>query len=109
MKRTRRAAEGFTIRANEEGVWVDGNDERGVMFGTGRLLREMRMTHGKVTLEDGFFDHDHTEVSIAWTPAWVSTEDAFLRRLGFESVGAVLSRLDCVRRERSRADSAAFG
>jgi hypothetical protein len=46
-------AEGYTLRANEEGVWVDGNDERGVMFGTGRLLREMRMTRGKVTIEDG--------------------------------------------------------
>jgi hypothetical protein len=47
-------AEGFTLRANNEGVSIDGNDERGVMFGTGRLLREMRMTRGKVTIEDGF-------------------------------------------------------
>jgi hypothetical protein len=46
-------AEGYTLRANEDGVWVDGNDERGVMFGAGRLLREMRMTRGKVTIEDG--------------------------------------------------------
>jgi len=45
--------EGYTLRANSEGVWVDGNDERGVMFGTGRLLRELRMTRGKVTIEDG--------------------------------------------------------
>jgi hypothetical protein len=45
--------EGFTIRANEQGVWVDGNDERGVMFGVGRLLREFRLTRGKVVIEDG--------------------------------------------------------
>jgi hypothetical protein len=55
-------AEGFTLRANEEGVWVDGNDERGVMFGTGRLLRELRMTRGKITIEDG--------ISITTTPKY---------------------------------------
>ncbi|HEY6229476.1 MAG TPA: glycoside hydrolase family 20 zincin-like fold domain-containing protein, partial [Verrucomicrobiae bacterium] len=47
-------AEGFTIRAEKENVSIDGNDERGVMFGVGRLLRELRMTRGKVALEDGF-------------------------------------------------------
>jgi hypothetical protein len=47
-------AEGFTIRANEQGVRVEGNDERGVMFGIGRLLREMRMSRWKVTIDDGF-------------------------------------------------------
>jgi hypothetical protein len=53
-EKTAAGAEGFTIRADNAGVFVDGNDERGVMFGTGRLLREMRMTRGKVTLGDGF-------------------------------------------------------
>src|SRR5690242_10058520 len=33
-------AEGFTMRAEKDSVSIDGNDERGVMFGVGRLLRE---------------------------------------------------------------------
>jgi hypothetical protein len=47
-------AEGFTIHATSENLSIDGNDERGVMFGVGRLLRELRMTRGKVTLDDNF-------------------------------------------------------
>lgn len=47
-------AEGFTIQAQKEGVSIDGNDERGVMFGAGRLLRELRMTRRNVELEDRF-------------------------------------------------------
>lgn len=33
-------------------VFVVGNDARGVLFGVGRLLREMHMTRGKCTLAD---------------------------------------------------------
>jgi len=48
------AAEGYRISALEpNGVVVAGNDERGVLFGVGRLLREMRMSPGKITLAGG--------------------------------------------------------
>jgi hypothetical protein len=35
-------------------VWVAGNDARGVLFGVGRLLRELRLGRLKVTLPAGF-------------------------------------------------------
>jgi hypothetical protein len=43
-------AEGYRIRTEAEAraVVVAGNDARGVLFGVGRLLRELRMTPGKV-------------------------------------------------------------
>src|SRR6185295_18194752 len=50
--------EGYSIRvaagAGGPIVWVGGNDERGVLFGAGRLLRALHMETGRVTLEDGF-------------------------------------------------------
>lgn len=47
------AAEGYRISAlKPNGVVVSGNDERGVLFGVGRLLREMRMSRAKVTVDD---------------------------------------------------------
>jgi hypothetical protein len=46
--------EGFqlVIETSGEGatVFVVGNDARGVLFGIGRLLQEMRMTRGKITV-----------------------------------------------------------
>jgi hypothetical protein len=48
-------AEGFRIQVPEPStVLVVGNDERGVLFGIGRLLRELRMARGKVLLPAGF-------------------------------------------------------
>jgi hypothetical protein len=41
-------AEGFRLRIDPTGVVISGNDERGVLFGVGRLLRELRMTPGSV-------------------------------------------------------------
>jgi hypothetical protein len=35
-------------------VWVAGNDSRGVLFGVGRLLRELRLERDRVTLPAGF-------------------------------------------------------
>jgi hypothetical protein len=35
-------------------VTVTGNDARGVLFGVGRLLRELRMARGSVQIPDGF-------------------------------------------------------
>jgi len=45
--------EGYQVAVHRRGggpptVWVQGTDERGVLFGTGRLLRELRMSRGVV-------------------------------------------------------------
>ena len=53
-----KGAEGYRIAVMTEGrtapaVFVIGNDARGVLFGVGRLLRELHMVRGKVTLADG--------------------------------------------------------
>jgi hypothetical protein len=47
-------AEGYSIRVANGRVLVNGNDQRGVLFGVGRLLRAMRMTPGHATLDDLF-------------------------------------------------------
>ena len=48
--------EGFHIRAVASGpsVLVIGNDARGVLFGVGRLLRELRTSQGRVSLPATF-------------------------------------------------------
>jgi hypothetical protein len=50
--------EGYRIGVRGGGaapvVWVAGNDARGVLFGVGRLLRELRLGRLKVTLPAGF-------------------------------------------------------
>lgn len=54
----RAAAEGFEIASKKLGetdaVLVVGNDERGVLFGIGQLLRAMRLSPGKVELADNY-------------------------------------------------------
>ena len=47
-------AEGFHIEVVGDSVRVTGNDARGVLFGIGRLLREMRMERGAVSITDGW-------------------------------------------------------
>jgi hypothetical protein len=48
-------AEGYRIQTPEPAtVLVVGDDPRGVLFGIGRLLRELRMTRGKILLPGGF-------------------------------------------------------
>ncbi|HEY2252678.1 MAG TPA: hypothetical protein VGH74_16505, partial [Planctomycetaceae bacterium] len=47
-------AEGYRIQTPESAtVLVVGNDPRGVLFGIGRLLREVHMSRGKVLLDAG--------------------------------------------------------
>ncbi|MCW5977667.1 MAG: hypothetical protein KIT09_06300 [Bryobacteraceae bacterium] len=46
--------EGYEIRSDANEVRIAGNDSRGVLFGVGRLLRELRMRPGSVSLPDGF-------------------------------------------------------
>ncbi len=49
-------AEGYRIEVDAEhpGVVILGNDERGVVFGIGRLVRELRMSAGRVLLPADF-------------------------------------------------------
>jgi len=51
-------AEGYSIHTTAHAVAIAGNDARGVLFGIGRLLRELRITRGSIQLPDNF-----TEVS----------------------------------------------
>jgi hypothetical protein len=50
--------EGYTIRVDQTKeaptVWIGGNDERGVLFGIGHLLRTLRMEKRKITLPADF-------------------------------------------------------
>ncbi|MDA1236650.1 MAG: hypothetical protein O3A53_17835 [Acidobacteria bacterium] len=48
------AAEGYRIRTGNHGVIVAGNDSRGVLYGVGRLLRNLRMEPGSIRLPDDF-------------------------------------------------------
>ncbi len=49
-----RPAEGYRIRVTANEVIVEGNDARGVLFGTGRLLRALALSKGSVAIADGF-------------------------------------------------------
>ena len=48
--------EGYQILSvpNDPLIAVMGHDERGVLFGVGRLLRELRMTRGRIEVPAGF-------------------------------------------------------
>jgi hypothetical protein len=56
------AAEGYQLLSSPSGAVVNGNDARGVLFGVGRLLRELRMTRGSVLLPN--------DLSIQTAPAY---------------------------------------
>ncbi len=49
-------AEGYQVRVRKEtsapAVFIIGNDSRGLLFGVGRLLRELHMERGRVSIED---------------------------------------------------------
>ncbi|MEO7145217.1 MAG: glycoside hydrolase family 20 zincin-like fold domain-containing protein, partial [Bryobacteraceae bacterium] len=44
-------ADGYRLQVSRSGVSVRGNDERGVLFGVGRLLREMHMDRDRLGVE----------------------------------------------------------
>ena len=44
------AAEGYRLRSSGNSVEITGNDERGVLFGIGGLLRALEMRRDSVTL-----------------------------------------------------------
>ena len=43
-------AEGFRLQVRGSGVDIQGNDERGTLFGVGRFLRELRWDHGQAEI-----------------------------------------------------------
>ena len=45
-------AEGFSLAVTGASIDVQGNDERGVLFGAGRLLREMHMSRQSVSINE---------------------------------------------------------
>ena len=59
-------AEGYQVAVlgNRPIVAVFGNDERGVLFGVGRLLRELRMIRGRVTIASGFQEVSAPETAL---------------------------------------------
>ncbi len=55
VSNTRRGPkEGYSISTSGTAVRVEGNDERGVLFGVGHLLRTLRLARGRAELPDGF-------------------------------------------------------
>ncbi len=44
------AREGYQLKTTGSGVSISGNDARGVLFGTGHLLRTLRIEKSKITL-----------------------------------------------------------
>ncbi len=54
ITRTAGPAEGYRISVEGEHVVVAGNDARGILFGIGRLLREMRLTPGHANIDSDF-------------------------------------------------------
>lgn len=53
-----KAAEGYRIQIRQDdagaAVFVLGTDDRGVLFGVGRILRALRMSQAKISLADDF-------------------------------------------------------
>ena len=97
--RDREKLEGFRIGVDREGptVFVAGNDPRGVLFGVGRLLRELRMTRGRVLLPDGFRIETAPEVAIRG------------HQLGYRPKTNSYDAWDLPQWERYIRDLAAFG
>ncbi len=59
-------AEGYQVKvfAKSSLVVVSGNDERGVLFGIGRLLRELRMSRGRVLVPHDFEESSAPETRL---------------------------------------------
>ncbi len=83
-----RPAEGYRIRTEAKGPAVlgAGNDARGVLFGVGRLLRELRTTQGRVLLPSGFRSRPPQGIHSAAT-SLATGPDQLLRRLGPSPLG----------------------
>ncbi len=51
ISRSRGPAEGYSLKVDGSQVSISANDARGVLFGAGRLLREMHMRRGRITID----------------------------------------------------------
>ena len=56
--------EGYRVAAVDEQVGVEGRDDRGVLYGIGRLLRSLRMGPGRVALPRGFAAGEAPKVAL---------------------------------------------
>jgi hypothetical protein len=52
ITRSRGPAEGYSLKTGAGGASISANDARGLLFGIGRLLREMHMRRGRITISD---------------------------------------------------------
>ena len=53
MERGSGPADGFTVAVTAGGVSIQGNDDRGVIFGAGYFLRQLEMSRQHVSIADG--------------------------------------------------------
>ena len=88
--------EGYRVAVNAAGrsaptVLVLGADARGVLFGVGRLLRELRMTNRYLRVRADAFGHIVTAGDAARPSARLSAQDQLLRRLGTSRCGSSTS------------------
>ena len=108
----RPGAEGFQLAAAGTGagaeITVAGADERGVLFGVGRLLRELRMDRGTLAVAPSLRALDDADDAAPRPSARLPAEDQLLRRLDRRDVGAVHPRPGRLRQQRHRAHPAAF-
>ena len=101
-------AEGYSIRVRQQTVAVTGNDARGVLFGVGRLLRELRMQKGSISLAGDLDVTSAPQASATRPSARLPAQDQLLRRLVAAHLGAVHPRPGGVRHQRGGADSSAL-
>ncbi|HEV8037991.1 MAG TPA: hypothetical protein VGP62_03940, partial [Bryobacteraceae bacterium] len=52
ISRARGVAEGYSLKTSGGRVSLAANDARGMLFGMGRLLREMHMRHGRIAISE---------------------------------------------------------
>ena len=68
-------AEGYRIRVDAGGVSIVGRDARGVLFGVGHLLRELRMSRYRHSPARRSRYLDRARVSAARTSVGLSRQD----------------------------------
>lgn len=103
------AAEGYRLGISDDGVWIDGADTRGLLYGIGKLLRVSRLKQGEFTAPDGlrlsesprFALRGHqlgyrpkTNAYDAWTPEIYAQYIRELALFGANSIEFVPPRTD---------------
>ncbi len=67
ITRDRGPAEGYSLKADGAQVTLAANDARGMLFGIGRLLRELHMRHGNITIDANLNIKRNGDLNLAWT------------------------------------------